>query len=369
MAIDVLANIAANIPQIFASDGVRLWNREAPLLSKVRHEQGIASAVNWTVTNGGNTAVNPGEGDDIQSTEYNQDNRIAMTLGRGIYRSSFGFTHTELGVVQTMRPDMAADLIRDRLKDAYLEGLAKLANTIEQNMLTGTGTVTSPLGNPVNNVVGLLNALKTTGTYAGQNVATYSGLQANIQTGVGNITRPVLDLAFSQIEQNTGTTPDFIMCSPSTARYIKGIADSQVRFFTDQQMREINNISQAPSSMGNSIMSYNGVPVFQNSAWYQASISGGGNGDGYVVLGRFQDLAVDFIRYDAWGDAVTDRQADMNSSNGEAIEQIGGLPVKVYAVAKTGSSVKFAMEVELQMKVKRPNAFALLTGVTGFTAS
>lgn len=364
MAIDVLSNISANIPQIFASEGRNLWNREAPLFSKLKKERGISTAVNWTVSNGGNTAVNPGEGDDIQASEYNQDNRLAMTLSRGIYRSSFGFTHTELAVVATLKSDMAADLIRDRLKDAYLEGLAKLANKIEQDMLVGTGTATSPLSNSVNNIVGILSALPgATGTYGGQNVASYTGLQTNKQSAVGNITRAVLDRAFYEIEQQSGTSPDFIMCSPKTAAYIKEIGDTQVRFDTLTQMRELNQYNQAPLSMGRSVTSYNGVPVIQNSAWFQAG------GDGYVLLGRLEDFVVNFMPYDSWGDAVTDRMGDLVSSNGERSEVMPGVPVKIYSPAKTGSSVKFAMELELQMKILRPNATALLTGVTGFATS
>jgi len=364
MAIDVLSNISANIPHIFAAEGRNLWNREAPLLSRMKKELGISAAINWTVSNGGNTAVNPGEGDDILSSEYNQDDRVAMTLNRGIYRTSFGFTHTELAVVATLRPDMAADLIRDRLRDAYLEGLAKLANKIEQDMLMGTGTAISPGSASVSNIVGLTNALLASGTYAGQTLGgNNTGLVANVQSGVGNVTRALMDRAFYEIEQFSGTAPDFIMCSPKTAAYIKGIGDTQVRFDQLTTSRELNQVSQAPLTRGVSVTSYNGVPVFQNAAWYQAS------GDGYVVLGRMADLAINFLPYEAWGDAVTDREDGMVSSNGEFVDRLGGPPVKVYSVAKTGSSIKFAMEVELGMKVLRPNAFALLKGVTGFSTS
>lgn len=367
MAIDVIANIAANLPLIFQSEGERLWNREAPLLARIEQKRGMGPSVQWTVSNGGNTAVNPGEGDDVQSSEFAQDDRVKLTLTRGIYRSSFGFTHTELATVASYMtsPEIVADFIKERLRDAYLEGLAKLANKIEQDMLVGTGTATSPLLASVSNVVGLLNALKTSGTYASQTVGgSNTGLVANVQTGVGNITRSILDLAFSEIEQNTGTVPDFIMCSPSTARFIKGISDDQVRYeqpFMGRDQRELS-LGQAPMSMGPSVMSYNGVPVFQNSAWYQAG------GDGYVILGRLQDLELNHLPYGAWGDAVTDREQQAVSSNGQLMSPVGP-QCKVYALAKTGSSVKFAIECEVQLKVKAPNRFALITGVTGFTKS
>lgn len=359
MAIENLAAIASNLSQIFAPEGRRLWNRAAPLLSKVKVERGIGNGFSWTVSTGGATAVTPGEGDDVQASEYNQDDRIPMTLTRGIYRSSFGFTHTELATLGSLRQDMASDLLRDRLRDAYLEGLAKLANAIERDMLIGTGTKTSPLGSSVGGIVGLLGSLKTTGTYAGQNVASYPGLQPNTQSAVGNVSRVILDRAFYEIEQQSGTTPDFIMCSPKTAAYLKEIGDNQVRFVGQPLMRDLNGMGRAPTSMGVATTSVNGVPVYQNSAWFQ------GGGDGYIVMGRLDDLVVNYLPYEAWGDAVTDRETDLVSSNGEEIDRIN-IPVKVYSLAKTGSSVKFAMEVELGVKVLRPNAFALITGVTGF---
>ena len=364
MAIDVIANIAANLPLIFASEGERLWNREAPLLARIQQKRGMGPGVQWTVANGANTAVNPGEGDDVQSSEFAADDRVKLTLSRGIYRSSFGFTHTELATVASYmtNPEIVADFIKERLQEAYIEGLAKLANKIEQDMLVGTGSATSPLSATVNNVVGLLSALKTSGSYGGQALSGNPGLVANVQSSVGNITRPIMDLAFSEIEQNTGTSPDFIMCSPSTARFLKGIGDSQIRYMdTTQSQRELS-LGRAPSSLGPSVISYNGVPVFQNSAWYQAG------GDGYIVMGRLQDLELNYLPYGQWGDAVTDRQEAGVSSNGQEFSRVGP-ECKVYALAKTGSSVKFAIECEVQLKVKAPNRFALLSGVTGFTAS
>lgn len=368
MAIDVTANIAANLPLIFAAEGERLWNREAPLVSKIKNKQGMGPGVQWTVSNGGNSAVNPGEGDDVQSSEFLQDDRVKMTLNRGIYRSSFAFTHTELATVASYMtsPEVVANFIRERLSDAYLEALAKVVNKIEQDCLTGTGTATSPLSASSNNVVGLLNALFATGssTYAGQTVSTGAnpGLVSNVQSGVGNVTRSIMDLSFAQIEQNSGTTPDFIMCSPATARYLKGIGDSQVRFPQQLMQRELNNIDRAPSSMGNSVLSYNGVPVYQNAAWFQA------NGDGYIIMGRLQDLELNHLPYASWGDAVTDRSMEGLSSNGQQTEAVGPR-CKVYSLAKAGSSARFSVECEVQLKVKAPNRFALLKGVTGFTVS
>lgn len=365
MAIDLVSAIATSIPNLFIEEGHNLWNRSAKFAARVKKVRGRSAAVNWVVANGANTAVNPGEGDDIQSSEYNQDDRVPMTLNRGIYRSSFGISHSELAIVASLStdPQVSANLIRERLKDAYLEGLAKIANKIEQDMAAGTGTTLSPKGSSVNNIVGWTNALKTTGSYAGQALSSNPGLVANVQLGVGSVARSNLDLAFASIDNKSGTVPNFIMASPTTCSYLKGIADNQIRLNDNGGMpfREFG-LNSSPST-GDSVMSYNGVPIIQNSAWFQAGL------DGYVLVGRFEDFALNYMPYAAWGDAVTDRESSLVESNGETIEAISGLPVKVYAVAKTGSSVKFSMELEVQQSIYRPNATAVLTGITGFTAN
>ncbi len=364
MAIDVLANIAAAIPNVNPYEGVRAWNRAAPLLSKIKVNVKGGKAVYWTINNDGATAVLRGEGDDIQASEYNADDRLQATLNRGIYASSFGLTETELAVTASMRPEYAADLIVNQLAEQYNSHLAKLFNRMEQDCLVGTGTGTSAASASVNNIVGFQNALKTSGIYASLDVGTYTNLKANLQTGVGTLTAAMLDKAFSDILQASGTVPDFIMCSPATHSFVKKLTDTNVRFLSPELVRQVSGLARAPSDMGENVLSYNNVPIFPNSAWYQASANAN-NGDGYMLFGRFEDLELDVL---PWltnaGSAVTERSVEGQAGNGERVDRIP-VPVKLYSPAKTGDSYKFTMVVEAQLKVKRPNAFAFITGITG----
>ena len=56
------------------------------------------------------------------------------------------------------------------------------------------------------------------------------------------------------------------------------------------------------------------------------------------------------------------------SSNGDGFSD-AGLPVRCWAQAKTAASIVVNMDISVQMAVLAPNAFGLMTGVTGFSTS
>src|SRR5271166_4912409 len=140
--IDVVADIVANLPDIFYSEGQRLWNRESQLVSKIRKNSGRGPGLFWTVSNGGSTTVVRGEGYTVTpATDSFQDDRVMLTLNRGIYSNTWGFTDMELATVASYNgTDAAADIIKNRLMDAYLEGLAAISRKIELDLLVGTGS-------------------------------------------------------------------------------------------------------------------------------------------------------------------------------------------------------------------------------------
>ena len=373
--IDVVSDIVANLPDIFYKEGIYLWNRESQLVSKVQKNMGRGPGVFWTVSNGGSTTVHRGEGYTVTpSTDSFQDDRVMMTLSRGIYSNTWGFTDMELATVASYYgTDAAADIIKDRLRDAYLEGLAAMSRKIELDLLVGTGTANDPGGNPQNSIVGFLSALQTSGTYAGQAFggSTNPGLISNLDTAGGNVTRARMDLIFAQIAQATGSSPTFIMASPKTCTYLKGIADSQIRYevIGDSVAKRELSLRQPLETMGPSIMSYNGVPIYQNSAWGASTNSSlAANADGYILFGQERHLLLDVLPYGPAPDALISQMRGSLSSNGDGFSD-AGLPVRCWAQAKTAASLVVTMDCQVQLAVKKPNAFGLMTGITGFTAS
>ena len=264
--IGTINDVITNLPSIFYTRGQRLWNRQAVHTTVSKKRKGRGPAINWTVSNGGNPVLNRNAGYTVTpSTDVINDDRVKLTLNRGIYSASFGFTDSERATVESyLGSDAASDMVKDLFQDAYLEHLAALMRAIELDLLTGTGTA-----NGCNNIVGFAAALGTSGTYAGQ---TYSssvnpGMVSNVTTSVGNITRALVRQKFAAIRQATGSYPDYVECSPLTATYLNGISDSQIRFPNDVLEREIMNQGVKNSRLGTSSSSILGRPILENTAW------------------------------------------------------------------------------------------------------
>lgn len=362
MSIDLVANIASVVPQMFYKEGVFLFNREAPLLSIAKKRRGHSRALFWATAFSGAGAGLIGEGEDINTSEYLVDDRTQFTLSRAIYRSAFALSHSELAVVQSLTPDAAADIVIDRLKDAWLESLAQLAKQIEIDLAVGTGTGTSvSTGSPVNAIVGWTNALRTTGLYAGVNVATYAGAQSNLFPGTGSLTQAKIDDAIAAIIQAAGSmAPDFMMCSPKTYAAVKAVADQNVRFWSMEEAAKYQiGLPDVPVS-NRPLIAFDGIPVLTNSQWG----SSGANLDGYLLIGNSKSMEVDYLPYgNGWGDSVLLDPKEAQEMFGNKRNGVG-LEFLSYAPAKTGASVKMAMEAELQLAVTAPNRFAVLSGIS-----
>lgn len=362
MSIDLISNIAQTVPQMFIKEGEFLFNREAPLLTIAKKRRGVSKAVFWATAFSGAGGGVVGEGEDINSTEYLVDDRTQATLSRAIYRSSFALSHTELAVVQSLTPEAAADIVIDRLREAWLESLSQVCKQIEIQLAVGTGTNTSiSTGATVTDLVGWVNALKTTGSYAGVNVASYAGMQSNLFPGIGSLSQLAIDKAIAAIIAAAGSVrPDFMMCSPKTYAQVKALADQNVRFWSvDKEAQYKLGLPGVPVSNA-PLISFDGIPILTNSQWGSA----GAALDGYLLIGHSQSMVVDYLPYGrGWGDSVMldpkeGQEAFANKKQGVGIEFLS------YAPAKTGASVKMSMECELQLAILAPNRFAVLSGIS-----
>ena len=362
MSIDVVSNIGPVVPQLFATEGVRTWNQECPLLAMLapHMEMGRTQYVSWAVSNSGATGGFIAEKDNINtSTEYGVNDRTKAQLNRAIARTGFGFSHTELATVTTLDRDVAADFVIDRLKDAWLESLSYICRKIETALAFGTGTETS-ISNSTscNGIVGVISALLTLnagGSYAG--LTGYAGMTPYVHNVTSTVVQKDFDNAFAAIQNAAGgITPDFIMCSPNTASVIKNqFGDTNVRLLSTNEAAAYKLGTQGVMTASRPTLSYNHVPVIINSAWHAAGY------DGYVLIGRTQDLVVNVLPYAGWGDSVLLEHKQGIGSFADVIQQLG-LPFFCYAPGKLGANVTFAMECELQLKIKAGNRFSLLYG-------
>jgi hypothetical protein len=373
--LEVIANIINNIPDEFQVEMVSTWNREAPLLSRIRKEQGSAASIYYTMNDGtdGAFAGLIGEGDDVnQDTEDFMDPRTELNLQRAQFRSAWSISTHELRVVRSLNVSTAADGIVKRFLDSWLEHQAALGRFLERKLVYGTGTGTSiSTGSTVSDVVGLIPALSPVyTTYAGQTKSSYLGLQPTVINVGGAMAQSHFSQGFAQMNSVTGgVVPDFIMANPTTcATVIQPIADTNVRQVA--ALAENAPYKLGPSKFATSqvpIMSVNGIPVYQNSAWASGTVDNFGappiDLDGYVVAGRWQDLVWNFLPDALWGDAVGEAQDSALSGYAGVFDRLG-IPTLSYARAKTGASVKFAMEGEGALKLMGLNRFIMWYGAT-----
>ena len=367
MSIELAANIAPSIPHMFAADGVRTWNREAPLFSMIQKTRGVSDAVYWTASKGGAAGANVyvGEGEAVNSaTEYNVDDRTALTLSRAIVRNGFSISHRELAQVASLRSDIAADFVIQRLSQAWLDNLGAVARLMEVELLAGLGTATSnSTTTPCQGVVGLMAifsaVINNAGSYAGVLVSSYSGLQPYVNSTSGALTSTMIDQMIAGIQNSAGSIkPNFLMCNPKTAVQLKKLGDGSVRLNSsgkDPKLPWQLGLREVPT-VDEPVVYYNGIPVIQNSAWGSAY-------DGYLVTGRMEDLELNILPYQNWGDTISEEDKDSVEGFAGLLKRTG-VPFFSWPVAKTASTVSYVEELEFQLKIKAPNRFGLLRGFT-----
>lgn len=369
MSVDLAANIGPSIPHVFGREGMMLWNREAPLFKMARKEMGVSNAVYWSVSNSGaapsSNNVYVGEGESVNTTnEFNVDDITALTLNRAIVRNGFSISHTELAQVASLQPGIAANIVIERLKRAWLNNMAATARIVEAQLLSGLGTATSnSTGNSVQGLVGLMGifspVINGSGSYAGKTVSSYSGLQPTVTSVSGALTTKEIDQLIAAIQTAAGSfKPDFFMCNPKTAVTVKQLGDQYVRLNATQGAPRLPwdlGLRDVPTPDA-PVVQYNGIPVIQNSAWSSSY-------DGYLVTGRMENLVLDVLPYANWGDTISEEDKEGLEGFGGMLDRVG-LPFFTWPYAKTGSTVSFVQELEFQLKIEAPNRFGLLYGFT-----
>lgn len=367
--IGTITDVIANLPAIFFNEGQFLWNYQAQQVAMSRKQKGRGPALNWTVSNGGVVVQNRGAGYTVNpASDVVDTDRVKLTLNRGIYSTSFGFTDSELATVESyLGSDAVADIVRDLWGEAYVEHLAGLMRQLELDCLVGSGTAGGQ-----QNIVGFLSILGTSGSYGGAtfNGSTNPGLVATVQSAVGNVTRADIRQMFANIKQASGWNPDYIECSPLTATYLNGIGDDQIRYFTAGDREIFQTDAQVPMKAMDTVTSILGVPLVENTAWgVNSSSSPGANADGYVIFGARDKTLFDVLAYTPAQDAFLSEIKEGISKADNQPAQPVGLPVRTWAQAKTAASKIVTMDIELQFAVLAPNRFGVMSGVTGFSKS
>lgn len=366
---DVSANIANAIPHQFYKEGQIVYNNEAPFVASCAKVMGSSNAAYWSVTTGGNSYGFVGEGEQINtSTEFAVDNNLGASLQRGILRTAFSISQTELAQVATLNTAVAANTVVQRMRNAWLGSFSGLARGLAVNVWNGTGAATSIAGGgSVTGLYGLEYLAQqsfASGTYAGINLATYPNMKLNLLNVGGTITSALMDKGFAQVQNAAGSVLSSeyeIWCSPSTEAALKAIADVNtnpaVRFNADEEPASYMLGARGANSGRKSRISYNGVPVFPDSSMHAAGL------DGYAYLVNPKDVQLDCLPYDPPGMGAVERRETAVERFGRVTNELG-LPLLYQSYANLGGVWAAYASLEVQLVFKAPNRGLLFYGIT-----
>lgn len=345
MALETLSGIASALTQVFAPELDRQFNQEAVTAKALTFEDGRGKNVAWDVEFSGASAAAYAEGSDVTDGEMLTNPAVPAVLDWGRYRSAFKISGDAIDAAMSTVDGATAlvDLVRERVLNC---GTA-LSSVINTDLITGTGT--DGAGNPT--IIGFLGgALATTGSYAGiyrtGGGTNYTEWKGNALAN-GAVARPLtLDL-MAQGEQLIFTAsnmkPTIILTSPGVVRKYKGLFEP---------IHRVSGIEPRVDSLYGAEFTFMGIPVVRDRNFTA----------GTLVMANQNLCKVRQLPQGLYPDTnATDGQ--LPDTNGA---QTGITPIRfrIYPLAKTGDSVKFVLQAKLQLQVRRPNAFCVISDIS-----
>lgn len=348
MAEEVLSDISGALAQTFAPELTRNWNRRAVFAQNVPIKmgggQGAGQNVAWDVEFSGATAASFDEGDDVSDGEFATDPVDKAVLPWGQYRSAFKLSNLEINVAAANMGNATA--LEDIAGERFLGSISKILDLIETDCFTGDGTDGS--GNP--NIIGLNTALSASGDYAGLAVGTYTEWAGNVSANSGTpraLTMGLLAASEQLAFTASGFEPDMLM---TTA----GVHTKYESLFEAARRTVDNGQGPIPSYQGSTGRLYwRGKPVVRNRVAPA----------GYIYMLNADELEFRVLPWAGVNDGIRVESRSAVSSNGKTMDAVG-IPFHVYPLARTGSAVKFCVEVYCQLKVKRRNAHVMIKDIS-----
>lgn len=342
-----LSDIQAALGQTFARQLVRAWNRQSVFLQHIPILPGGGAGggknVSWVVEFSGAKAGAFAEGSDFDPNEFGSDKPVDAVLPWGQYRSAFEITHLEINTAANNmgNPEALDDLFEERLRSA----ITKITSIINADVISGTGTDIS--GNPT--IVGILTACAATGTYAGISKATYPEWAGNVSANGGTPRDLSLEL-LAQAEQlgfvASGQSPELLITTPTLLTKYESLFTPYQRVVNDgmSPIRAFQGSAERLAWRGRDVIRDKDMPA------------------GTLLMVRPSGLE---LRVLPWAPMPKNVQGDLRpllSSTGNEAAALGAL-VNVYPLARTGSAIKFGVELYCQLKVARPNEHVVIKDI------
>lgn len=344
MAAETLSSISGALAQTFAPQISRLWNRQAILARTLRAVagggQGGGQNIAWDVEYSGATADAFVEGSDVASGEFSTDPVTKAILPWGQYRSAFQLSNLE--IIAAANNIASATALEDMVGERFMGAITKLISKINVDLFSGTGT-----SNGAPSIIGLDAALSTGGSYAGINKATVTEWAGNLSSNAGTGRALSLSLLAGGEQLafiSSGMEPSVLFTTAAIHTKYEGLFTDIVRVVNDGR----GPVQSFQGSTNN--LYWRGKPVVRDR---NATA-------GCVYMINPDEVELVYLPWPGSSpDGVQTMSKSLESSNGEQGEQTP-LMARCYPLGRTGSGVKFVVEIYLQLKVRRPNAHVLI---------
>ena len=348
-----LSDITTALSTIFDEQMAREWNRLCVGLTMLPIVPGKGKAVNWDASFSGATAGAYTEGSDIGIGEYSGDKFVPATLAWGEYRSAFQLSELEINAAASSygSPSAIVDLFGERI----LGATTKLASTFNADLYTGTGTGGDSAST---NIVGLTTAIAASGAYAGitrgaNSSNVYAEWEGNVLSNGGTaraLTLDLLETADQNIYTASGSSFDWVLCSPGVFRKYADLFVPAVRFAGDGR-------GVVPMGFGATDYFWKGKPVLRDKDCPAGKLFMGNSNPNAIALRVVPKMETPLD--------VPSRTVMADGMNGtESVSSPTQIPLRIVPIAKTGTSVKMAVYTQLQLQVKHPNQFAVISDIS-----
>lgn len=343
MAAEVLSTISGALAQTFAPQLSRQWNRRAVFLQNLRIASGMGAGggqnVGWDVEFSTSGAAGATFTDGADVSTYSQDPVTKATLDWGKYRSAFSLSNLEINAAAANVSNATA--LEDMVGERFLGAIAAITDQMETDCFAGTAAP---------QIIGLDTALDTTTSYGGVAPGTYSEWVGNVSANGGSARALTMDLlaqAENQAFIASGMEPDFLITTPGVHAKYENLFEAARRTINDGQ-------APVPSYQGSAGRLYwRGKPVIRDRRAPTSTL--------YMVNSDEIELVV--LPWANVPDGVMTVAKNAMSSNGKEQDTIN-IPFRCYPLGRTGSAVKFVVEVYAQLKVKRRNAHVRVADIS-----
>ncbi|MBR5192091.1 MAG: phage major capsid protein [Clostridia bacterium] len=184
------------------------------------------------------------------------------------------------------------------------------------------GAIVTIQGSYNNEITGLKAIFNEEGNLYGLNKATHSWLKPYVKKNAGAITEQTIQMALDTIEENAGSTVNFIVCSWGVRRAIQNLFAKNKRFIDTLEL-----------AGGYKALSYNGIPIVADRFCPE----------GTMYLLNTNDFTLHQLCDWQW----------LEGEDGKVLKQVAGKPVY------TATLVKYA-----DLICARPNGQGMISGIT-----